>query len=288
MSLPIAPVTMPLDLSDQPNGRLSASLLVSVGPKGFLHHTAARCWNAFAAAALEVGLPLTYTYGGTYRSYAEQYNLFMERYTTTRLEGRPTKTFQGKTWWLKPGYATAAVPGTSNHGWGLAVDTAWDKDLSDGIGPDDATAITSHPQWPWFLANAPRFGFSWELQSEPWHLRMVTGDAIPQAVLDFEAPLPPPVITPPTTPLTGVEMILVKYVSPGSAPGAFVGLVFSGTQLGWIINGHAWNVAYRGGASVIEVNDAELDGLIASSQTTSVPPPEFSQARKDVWASRRG
>jgi hypothetical protein len=34
---------------------------------------------------------------------------------------------------------------------------------------------------------APSLGWSWELQSEPWHIRYVAGDKVPQAVLDFEA-----------------------------------------------------------------------------------------------------
>jgi len=39
----------------------------------------------------------------------------------------------------------------------------------------------------WMLQNIEKFGFSWEVQSEPWHIRYCAGDNIPQAVLDFEA-----------------------------------------------------------------------------------------------------
>ena len=60
--------------------------------------------------------------------------------------------------------ALAAVPGTSNHGWGLAVD------LCGGINS------TGSPQWRWMQANAPRFGFinpPWARpgaeKPEPWH-----------------------------------------------------------------------------------------------------------------------
>jgi len=62
----------------------------------------------------------------------------------------------------KPGLA--AVPGTSNHGWGQAVD------LCDGIN-DYGT-----PQHEWMLANAPGYGWvspDWARQGgrrqEPWH-----------------------------------------------------------------------------------------------------------------------
>jgi peptidoglycan DL-endopeptidase CwlO len=58
----------------------------------------------------------------------------------------------------------AAVPGTSNHGWALAVD------LCGGIH------IGGSAQWAWMVANAARFGFvqpDWAApggeKPEPWH-----------------------------------------------------------------------------------------------------------------------
>jgi LAS superfamily LD-carboxypeptidase LdcB len=36
------------------------------------------------------------------------------------------------------------------------------------------------------LKNADDFGFSWEVQSEPWHLRYVAGDKVPAAVLAWK------------------------------------------------------------------------------------------------------
>ena len=60
--------------------------------------------------------------------------------------------------------ALAAVPGTSNHGWALAVD------LCGGIN------IAGTPQWTWMTVNAARFGFvqpDWAApygeKPEPWH-----------------------------------------------------------------------------------------------------------------------
>jgi LAS superfamily LD-carboxypeptidase LdcB len=56
------------------------------------------------------------------------------------------------------------VPGTSNHGWALAVD------LCGGIN------IGGSAQWAWMVANAARFGFvqpDWASpggeKPEPWH-----------------------------------------------------------------------------------------------------------------------
>ena len=64
--------------------------------------------------------------------------------------------------YLKPGLA--AVPGTSNHGWALAVD------LCGGVN------IAGSPQWTWMTANAGRFGFvqpDWAApggeKPEAWH-----------------------------------------------------------------------------------------------------------------------
>jgi len=59
-----------------------------------------------------------------------------------------------------------AAPGTSNHNLGIAVDI-WSA---------------SGKRLEWLLANALRFGWSWELQSEPWHIRYVAGDNVPDAV----------------------------------------------------------------------------------------------------------
>jgi murein DD-endopeptidase MepM/ murein hydrolase activator NlpD len=64
----------------------------------------------------------------------------------------------------------AAVPGTSNHGWGLAVD------LCGGV---DTFATPEHQ---WLVANAPRFGWdhpAWAEaggnRPEPWHFEYAGG-----------------------------------------------------------------------------------------------------------------
>ena len=89
--------------------------------------------------------------------------------------------YAGGTWWRIPGTARAAVPGTSNHGWGLAVDTAL------GDGPTHARSIA--PAIPWLVDNAERFGWSWESQDEPWHIHYWAGDEVPDDVRVFTARL---------------------------------------------------------------------------------------------------
>jgi LAS superfamily LD-carboxypeptidase LdcB len=69
----------------------------------------------------------------------------------------------------KPGLA--ARPGTSEHGWGLAVD------LCDG--PDQVGSARR----AWFITNAPKFGWvnpAWAQpgggRPEPWHWEFVEGE----------------------------------------------------------------------------------------------------------------
>lgn len=186
MTLPIRSVTQPKALAGQSNGKLPASRLVDTpgqagGPAVRLLEVATRGWRAMCAAARAAGHVLKATsLSDTYRPYAEQESLFRRRYTTAAIPGRPTKTWQGLTWWLRPGMATAAVPGTSTHGWGLAVDVGEERDGDAGTESIDAGTVA------WLIGNAHLYGFSAELQSEPWHWRYFAGDAIPPAVLAFE------------------------------------------------------------------------------------------------------
>ncbi len=211
MPLTVIPVTFPRDLEGVQNGKLPASLLVEVGLRGRLHQLAARAWFALCAEGKAKGWHLTYTFGGCYRTYEEQRALFVQRYQMEPIAGRPTKVWEGVVWYQKPNTAMAAVPGTSNHGLGLAVDAALDLDLSDGVGPGDASSIV--PAMSWFHDAALRYGFSFEAQSEPWHIRYVSGDRIPDAVLAYEDSLKP---KPPPPPVPTPSEDDVKYVIVGN------------------------------------------------------------------------
>jgi hypothetical protein len=207
MALTVIPVTFPRDLEGIQNGRLPAPLLVDVGLRGRLHQLAARAWFALCAEGKANGWHLTYTFGGCYRTYEEQRTLFLQRYQMEPIPGRPTKMWEGVRWYQKPGTAMAAVPGTSNHGLGLAVDAALDLDLSDGVGPGDASSIV--PALGWFHDVALRYGFSFEAQSEPWHIRYVSGDRIPDAVLAYEDSLKPKPPPPPPIPSESDRMFII-------------------------------------------------------------------------------
>ncbi|MBM7804850.1 cell wall-associated NlpC family hydrolase [Geodermatophilus bullaregiensis] len=129
-----------------PNGLIPPSALCPLGVSGHaLRCDAAAAWRAMSAAFADVfGEPVCIT--DSYRTYAGQVRLYGE----------------------KP--ALAAVPGTSNHGWGLAVD------LCGGI------ETFGTPQYAWMVANAGRFGWlhpTWadpgNGREEPWHWEYAGG-----------------------------------------------------------------------------------------------------------------
>lgn len=185
-TLPIKPVKMPLSLRGKQNGRLPAKVLTTVAPNCTMHVKAARAWTAMREAAAKDGVQLAHV--GDYRPYDRQVALFRERYQTTPTSTGDVRTWNGVRYWRKPGVAAAAVPGTSNHGWGLAVDVALrvnGQTVTISADPDGPGPVKSGLAW--LLNNAARFGFSWELQSEPWHIRYVSGSRLPKAVLAYEA-----------------------------------------------------------------------------------------------------
>jgi LAS superfamily LD-carboxypeptidase LdcB len=199
MAYPVVAVTRPSVLAGQSNGQLDERLLVDVpgldgGPTVRLVKPAAMAWEALTAAAAAAGHILKAVGPfDSYRPYSVQEKIFRERYTTTRLPGRPTKTWLGRTWWQKPGTAIAAVPGTSNHGWAITVDAGQENDGDPGAEP------ISGPALEWLLEHEQEFGFSHELQSEPWHIRYFAGDRLPDAVLAHHGPTQPPAQPPAAT-----------------------------------------------------------------------------------------
>lgn len=184
-------MVLPPDLAGTKNGTLPDNLLTKcVYPNtqsARLHSLTNRAMMAlFATVKAKYGETLTViSWPDAYRNYTQQYNTFMKRYQTTPISGRPTKVWNGQTWYLKPGMAGAATPGSSNHGWGCALDTGLWKLVS---GVMKVVSITAAKCWTsgWILEHADEYGVCWEAQSEPWHIRMYTGKLTP-AVLAYEA-----------------------------------------------------------------------------------------------------
>ena len=165
---PVRKVTLPADLVGVTPGTLPGTLLREVKPYGWLHHLAADAYHALRAQAFADGIKpfKPASAGDTYRSLAMQSAGFLARYQKEPSAGACTRTWNVVKRYLRKGYAPMAAPGSSNHNLGIAVDI-W-------------SAYGERQEW--MLANCKRFGWSWEVQSEPWHIRYVRGDKVPPAV----------------------------------------------------------------------------------------------------------
>lgn len=177
----IKKVTPPADVAGLRPGRFPESLLPRVDG-GRLHWLAANAWKALKAAAAVDGVELKPTSAGDlYRSYDSQLAAFRQRYVETEIPGQSTRTFEGKKYWLKKGMAPLAAPGTSQHNSGLAVDVH----------------TASGERLKWMIANCAEYGWSWEVvPQEPWHIRYVEGDNVPDAVKAWASANPTEVCAP--------------------------------------------------------------------------------------------
>lgn len=173
--LPVKKLHLPNDLVDVANGKLPRKVLCKITPSGKLHWRAAASWEQLRKLASNEGLTLCHV--GDYRPYSQQLALFetrMKPYENAKVAKQTVRTFNGALWYLHTG-APVATPGTSNHGWGLAIDAAL---YVDG----KVVTITNKPAQckrsglKFLLATAPQLGWSWELQNEPWHIRYVLAD----------------------------------------------------------------------------------------------------------------
>lgn len=251
MTLPITkPVVMPSALAGHDNGKLPDSILresLTTGGRAILVTPADRAWRALAAAAEDAGHVLV-PYS-SYRTFDLQRSIFLDRYSLTPKAGVDTKQWNGKTYYKHTG-ATAAAPGTSNHGRGLALDL---RVLVNG--EQDRLDHESHPTVQWLIANEARFGFSHEIQSEPWHIRYVTGDHVPAHVLDFEDANP---LEDDMTPEQEAR-ILAAIADSKKATIDRTGLVYNqvNTKVGEVIN-------IVRGIDVAASGDADLDALVAA------------------------
>lgn len=133
------------------NGRLPANKLASI-PGGQLEKEAAAAWNAMRAHIIRNGGPAIKPGGpdSSYRTYVKQ--VYYKNYWTKL--GSPQK---------------AAEPGTSNHGWGRAV--------------DEPNALSQK----WIMKVMHLFGWSHSEGAsvgEPWHFTYVGGYK-PRANADY-------------------------------------------------------------------------------------------------------
>ena len=124
---------VPAELASYGNGRIPAAALEPVGQGAHrLYAPAATAWKQAVAAARADGVELRLT--DSYRSYDQQLSLAADK-------------------GLSSDGGLAAAPGTSSHGWGLAVD----------VDVNNAAARN------WLQTNGHWFGFVETVRREPWH-----------------------------------------------------------------------------------------------------------------------
>ncbi|MFI2362596.1 D-alanyl-D-alanine carboxypeptidase family protein [Promicromonospora sp. NPDC019610] len=138
------------------NGRIPADVLCALpfAPGHLLRCDAAERLTALSARFEdEFGYPIPLT--DSYRSYDLQ----------VAVKG------------TKPHHA--AIPGTSNHGWGLAIDLG------------DPVAGGSSPEYVWLRLHAPGYGWdnpSWArldgAKPEPWHFEFFAAGSVPNRAID--------------------------------------------------------------------------------------------------------
>jgi D-alanyl-D-alanine carboxypeptidase len=132
---------VPAELASYGNGQLPPSALESIGQGGHkLWAPAAEAWKSAVAAARADGIDLKVT--DSYRSYDQQVDLANRK-------------------GLYKDGGLGAVPGTSNHGWGMAVDID----------------VSNPATMAWVKANGYRYGFVEAVPREPWHWEYRPGQA---------------------------------------------------------------------------------------------------------------
>jgi len=116
------------------NGRLTSDMLTPISQPGHrLAPFAAQDWGSLVQAAAADGVAIKIT--DSYRNFDQQVDLASRKGLYS--EG-----------------GLAAVPGTSQHGWGMAVD----------VNVDDDPRVKE-----WLNNNGHKFGWVSDVAREPWH-----------------------------------------------------------------------------------------------------------------------
>ena len=129
--------------------------IVSIAPGHSLERSAAASYARCILAGMPAG-----GLNSSYRPTSLQRAIFLARYQTTkvayaRVLGVPRYdrlVYNGRAYYRKPGMAMAAVPGTSIHEQGRALDIA-----------------TASAAWAWMNKHGKRRGWRRSVRSEKWH-----------------------------------------------------------------------------------------------------------------------
>ncbi|QAY70450.1 M15 family metallopeptidase [Xylanimonas protaetiae] len=163
------------------NGSVPAEVLAELDPVGghgtdghahaYLRRDAAEAWNSARQDVLR-RTDISLTVRGWNRTLAEQERFFLRSYVAQTTGGHDARTWHGVRYVRRPGRESVAVPGTSNHGWGLAVDVmdfgrAGQWDLPRRVtafpvlaehGWTDTEGRQPHVDEPWHLVYDPAHG----------------------------------------------------------------------------------------------------------------------------------
>lgn len=110
-------------MANYKNGEVPASALAPLDgqPEAFLRADAAASWNR-ARKEIKAATGRDIRARGWNRTLAEQVKFFNLAYKPQASGGTDARWWNGRRYVRRPGKAAAAIPGTSNHGWGIAVD----------------------------------------------------------------------------------------------------------------------------------------------------------------------
>lgn len=258
------------------SGLLNTASLVSVGGGQALRFDAAASWLAVVAEVrAEFGVTLRLT--DSYRPYAVQVKIFNERYDPAWTGRGP---FGDVRWWGGIRYvrmrgASAAVPGTSNHGWGVAV---------------DITALSGFNgiTYTYVAAVAPAHGWNNNAGrkiAEPWHWEYVAADNTHPT---HAAPAPAPVI--PAFPTVTLEMISMDQAITHAFE-FYTGFPPSEDQLHfftafWMLNGAEVTAENIRDSAVGQVAQAFRDELKRNPESPAVVSAYLAQFNGDIAAIR--
>jgi hypothetical protein len=210
------------------NGELPDDILVDVGGGQLLVRDAAWSWIDMRNAAARDGVLLIID--NAYRPLARQREFWDARYVTYDTGSGEKHYFENRWWWRLPDAITAAVPGTSNHGYGLAVDL-----------------LRTDAQVAWLTEHAATYGWSGELEKEPWHWRRYAGDYVPTMTPTEEPDVQWRILAP-----TGSA---AKFIAPMSAlPNGQLAALYCA----WLPTGPAAQEWVDRGVAELEVGVADL------------------------------
>lgn len=176
-TIPTTDVIRPRSTDDFVNGQVPDADLRDPGDgRGPLAQSTSYALQALIIAAAADGVEFGSV--GRYRDLKRQEDMFLDRYVPWDT-GRPSKVWNGRRYWLKPGAVRSATPGKSNHGFGCADDIC---EIVNG----HIVTITDRGL-SWLRQNGGDFGFGLEARDEPWHWHTQFRDTLPERAMQVLA-----------------------------------------------------------------------------------------------------